>query len=58
MLQLVFEKKMIMKTKKLNKRTLFVFKKKYTTSMQAGTTLSDPTTSSLTSTVSSGIVFN
>ncbi|MBE5321598.1 hypothetical protein IM793_20715 [Pedobacter sp. MR2016-19] len=47
-----------MKTKKLNKRTLFVFKKNYTTGMQAGTIHSDPTTSSLTTTVSSGILFN
>ncbi|WP_186462418.1 hypothetical protein [Pedobacter suwonensis] len=46
-----------MKTKKLNKRTLFVFKKNYINNTQAVTTHSEPTTTSATSTISSGVIY-
>ncbi|WP_426328832.1 hypothetical protein [Pedobacter sp. R-06] len=43
-----------MKTQKLAKRTLFVFKKKYSGKINEKTSISEPTTSGVTTT--SGIV--
>ncbi|WP_262707560.1 hypothetical protein [Pedobacter alluvionis] len=39
-----------MKTQKLAKRTLFVFKKKYSAKINRPTTVSEPTTSGVTTT--------
>lgn len=43
-----FRKKTIMKTQKLAKKTLFVFKKKCSGKIHSTTTTSDPTTSMVT----------